>query len=109
MTCAEYKDSPNLEALQALKREMGWQDCPRCETSIEKTEGCNHVACTVCGVHICWVCLQTFENPNTCYMHLTNVHGGLGLLDNNEAIEDFLDFDQNEAFDEFGELMEAWG
>lgn len=86
MTCAEYKDSSNSEALQALKREMGWQDCPRCETSIEKTEGCNHVECTVCGVHICWVCLQTFEDANDCYVHMTDVHGGIGLPDRNEAI-----------------------
>jgi IBR domain, a half RING-finger domain len=108
MTCADCKDSPNLEALQTLKREMGWQDCPHCKTSIEKTEGCNHMACTVCGAHICWVCLQAFEDANTCYLHLTAVHGGIGLLHHDEIIDEFLDFDQDAALDEFGNVMEAW-
>ncbi|KAF5011131.1 hypothetical protein FDECE_2739 [Fusarium decemcellulare] len=47
-TCAELKDdaSGGLEKLARLKEELGVQDCPKCGTLIEKTEGCNHMHCT---------------------------------------------------------------
>eukprot|EP00747_Dinoflagellata_sp_TGD_P035058 gnl/TRDRNA2_/TRDRNA2_137623_c1_seq1.p1 gnl/TRDRNA2_/TRDRNA2_137623_c1~~gnl/TRDRNA2_/TRDRNA2_137623_c1_seq1.p1 ORF type:complete len:248 (-),score=38.57 gnl/TRDRNA2_/TRDRNA2_137623_c1_seq1:70-756(-) len=30
--------------------------CPRCETSIEKVEGCSKMSCKNCGVLFCWRC-----------------------------------------------------
>jgi hypothetical protein len=79
MTCAEYQDSLNLEANHDFMRENGIKECPRCATPIEKDGGCNHMTCAGCHAHICWNCLASFEEPGACYEHLTEVHGGNGL------------------------------
>ncbi|KAH6716368.1 hypothetical protein BKA61DRAFT_479329, partial [Leptodontidium sp. MPI-SDFR-AT-0119] len=80
-TCAEYKDiaSGGYEALAKLKRELNIKDCPRCTTPMEKTEGCNHMTCAGCKVHICWVCMAVFDTSGPCYAHMTKAHGGNGL------------------------------
>ncbi|KAI1741197.1 hypothetical protein F4680DRAFT_447104 [Xylaria scruposa] len=80
MSCAEYQDisSGRQEANERLKKEMGIKDCPKCRTPLEKTEGCNHVACR-CGAHICWVCSKVFEASGACYTHMNREHGGIGL------------------------------
>lgn len=33
--------------------------CPKCQALIEKSEGCNHMACTnfLCNFEFCWMCL----------------------------------------------------
>ena len=30
--------------------------CPKCNTRIEKNQGCNKVSCKQCGHHFCWIC-----------------------------------------------------
>jgi hypothetical protein len=82
-TCAEYKDiaSGGVEALARLKKELNIKDCPRCSTPIEKTDGCNHMTCVGCRVHICWVCMAVFDTDGPCYAHMNRVHGGIGLDD----------------------------
>jgi hypothetical protein len=74
-TCAEYKDfaSGRLEALEKFKKESGCKDCPRCKTTMIKSEGCNHMTCGGCGIHICWVCLETFGESGLCYDHMTRM------------------------------------
>ena len=79
MTCQEYQDSVSLEVLQRFKDDNGIKDCPKCSTSLDKYEGCHHVNCEGCGVDLCWVCLQTFDNPDLCYDHMNKQHGGNGL------------------------------
>src|SRR5438876_1176403 len=54
---------------------------PYSETTMEKTEGCNHMICSGCGIHICWVCLATFGASGPCCGHMNKVHGGIGLDD----------------------------
>ncbi|KAI8944623.1 hypothetical protein F4801DRAFT_585238 [Xylaria longipes] len=85
MSCADHQDvsSGRQEANDRLKKEMGIKDCPKCRTPLEKTDGCNHVACR-CGAHICWVCLKIFEASAACYGHMTKEHGGIGLGDYQE-------------------------
>lgn len=80
-TCAEYKDiaSGGREALEKLKRKLNYKDCPKCATTMEKTEGCNHITCGGCRAHICWVCLAVFGAPDPCYEHMRKLHGGIGL------------------------------
>ena len=51
------------------------KDCPVCKVSIEKSYGCNHMECRNCGAHICWVCLETFDEGAKCYGHMQAVHG----------------------------------
>ncbi|WAO92145.1 Hypothetical protein NCS54_00963900 [Fusarium falciforme] len=78
LTCAEHQDhtSGGLQALNNLKKELGVQDCPRCETSLEKIAGCDHITCQACRTHICWVCMATFGDGDACYQHLMTVHKG---------------------------------
>ncbi|KAM6496283.1 hypothetical protein JOM56_008989, partial [Amanita muscaria] len=51
--------------------------CPECKARIEKDDGCNRVSCGVCGVHICWVCLASFNDLGITYIHLKAAHGGV--------------------------------
>ncbi|KAI5859778.1 hypothetical protein GGS23DRAFT_583590 [Durotheca rogersii] len=78
-TCAEHRGDATggYEALHRIKAELGIQDCPRCATSIEKTEGCNHMTCRGCGIHICWICLATFPVDKDCYSHMNKMHGNI--------------------------------
>ena len=55
------------------------KNCPGCKIPIERAEGCNHMTCTQCQTHICWVCLQTFPRGEGIYDHMRTVHGGIGL------------------------------
>ncbi|KAL7796496.1 hypothetical protein V8C37DRAFT_371908 [Trichoderma ceciliae] len=79
MSCAEYRDikSGGYEALLKLKKELGIKDCPTCKTPLEKISGCNHMTCTVCRAHICWVCMMTFSEGNAVYEHMVKSHGGI--------------------------------
>lgn len=81
VTCAQRMgdSSGDLQALSKVKKELGIQDCPRCETSMEKTDGCNHMTCKGCSCHICWVCLATFDEDSACYAHMRRLHGGIGI------------------------------
>ncbi|KEP49035.1 putative ubiquitin-protein ligase E3 [Rhizoctonia solani 123E] len=56
--------------------------CPRCETRVEKSEGCNHMTCPRCTTHFCFRCgtkLQTespyahFSQPGSCYGRLYDI------------------------------------
>ncbi|XXH01055.1 hypothetical protein Hte_007406 [Hypoxylon texense] len=81
MSCADYQDvsTGGYAAFEKLKREIGIKDCPKCKTPLEKTWGCNHMACP-CGAHICWVCLSTFKVGIECYAHMNREHGGMVQL-----------------------------
>lgn len=56
----------------------GTKECPGCGARIQKIDGCNHVKCSACETHICWVCLGKF-GANEIYDHLNGEHGGIGL------------------------------
>ncbi len=36
------------------------RQCPKCNTSIQKNGGCNHMRCTYCSYHFCWQCMAKF-------------------------------------------------
>ncbi|QSZ28709.1 hypothetical protein DSL72_003209 [Monilinia vaccinii-corymbosi] len=75
-TCAEYKyqASGGDEAFEKLKSAEGYKDCPQCETIMEKTDGCNHMTCLGCKIHLCWLCLETFSEDVQCYNHINFNH-----------------------------------
>ena len=67
------------EEFRTWKRENSnnVKDCPVCGVPIEKSDGCNHMVCRNCEAHICWVCLETFDEGRKCYGHMQEVHGGI--------------------------------
>ncbi|KAK1499050.1 hypothetical protein CCUS01_02671 [Colletotrichum cuscutae] len=82
-TCAEHKYVTSGAAADAdrkfdkVKKKLGIKDCPRCKTSIQKSDGCNHMTCSACKAHICWVCLEAFNDSKPCYDHMNRAHGGI--------------------------------
>ena len=35
-----------------------YKSCPKCDSPVEKSMGCNHMSCAVCKLHFCWLCLK---------------------------------------------------
>lgn len=82
ITCERYKlfkEDPDM-SLKDWAKGKNVKECPFCKSTIEKSEGCNHVLCR-CGKHICWVCLDFFTHQEPCYEHMRAVHGGIGIFD----------------------------
>ena len=77
LTCTELKDGDNLFKEWADQRDV--KRCPGCHIAIEKDEGCNHMKCTVCQTHICWMCMKTFPGGDGIYGHMRSEHGSFGL------------------------------
>lgn len=79
MTCALYRriGTEGDEEFRRWKEANGVKDCPVCKVPIEKAYGCNHMECRNCETHICWVCLETFDEGLRCYGHLQEVHGNM--------------------------------
>lgn len=51
-----------IDKLKDESETMTWmsvntKSCPKCTNPIEKNGGCNHINCTQCSHHFCWVCL----------------------------------------------------
>lgn len=68
-----------LRLFEEWSAERDVKRCPGCKTFIERDAGCNHITCTRCRTHICWVCLETFSEGAKCYDHMRMLHGGIGL------------------------------
>ncbi|KAL8836355.1 MAG: hypothetical protein Q9176_006365 [Flavoplaca citrina] len=75
-TCDQYKSAKlGDEAFEEWKKKNGAKDCPKCKFTIQKSEGCNHIECKVCGAHICWVCMRIFSMGSQTYGHMRAEHG----------------------------------
>jgi len=57
------------EAVSAYIREHA-QLCPQCEVPITKEEGCNHMFCTRCSAHFCFLCGAWLQADNP-YRHFS--------------------------------------
>ncbi|KAF4581385.1 hypothetical protein EYR40_002974 [Pleurotus pulmonarius] len=75
--CPERDEGDKL--LKQWMKDHDVKNCPGCRVPIERGEGCNHITCTRCQTHICWVCLDTFPRGDGIYEHMRTMHGGIGL------------------------------
>ena len=76
LTCDQYKGTIlGDEAFAEWKQKNDAKDCPKCGSTIQKSEGCNHMECRGCRAHICWVCLRVFDVSSEVYGHLKAEHG----------------------------------
>ena len=78
VTCADREDGGD-RLFKEWMRTHGVKQCPGCHAPIERSEGCNHMTCTRCHTHTCWVCLDTFPQGEGIYDHMREFHGGIGL------------------------------
>lgn len=53
------------------------KNCPKCNATIERLAGCNHMQCTRCHTHMCWACGQTFSTGRSVYEHMNKVHANV--------------------------------
>ena len=49
------------------------KQCPGCHCPIQKSEGCDHMTCTVCRHEWCWVCAGNWRDHRTCPGPVPNV------------------------------------
>jgi len=43
------------------------KECPKCQATIEKNGGCNHMTCRKCKHEFCWVCLGPWVDHGTSW------------------------------------------
>ncbi|KAF9024567.1 hypothetical protein BDZ89DRAFT_1017497 [Hymenopellis radicata] len=84
LTCAQHRGNAEggNQQFQEWKAVNGVKECPNCRANIQKSEGCNHMTCSRCQTHMCWVCLKTFEakgmdSKGGIYDHMRKAHGGM--------------------------------
>lgn len=96
-TCDENNDrlEGNTKAFLEWKATNMAKDCPRCDSSIQKIEGCNHVRCISCRAHMCWVCLKVCDSSQATYAHMLAEHGS--YVDEGDAA--MREFGQNPDFE----------
>lgn len=81
-SCEEYQDLKSGDkAFERWRKTHGAKPCPKCGVTLEKSGGCNHMTCTRCSAHICWVCMRVFSNTDRgddgVYAHMRREHGGI--------------------------------
>jgi IBR (half RING finger) domain-containing protein len=76
--CADREDGGD-RLFQEWMRVHDVKKCPGCHAPIEHAAGCNHMTCSRCHTHTCWVCLETFPEGQGIYDHMREYHGGIGL------------------------------
>eukprot|EP00026_Physarum_polycephalum_P004217 Phypoly_transcript_04234.p1 GENE.Phypoly_transcript_04234~~Phypoly_transcript_04234.p1 ORF type:complete len:612 (+),score=126.47 Phypoly_transcript_04234:129-1964(+) len=42
-------------------RTINCRECPKCNVSVEKNGGCNHMTCQQCKYEWCWVCMRAWK------------------------------------------------
>lgn len=43
------------------------KECPRCQSTIEKNGGCNHMTCRKCKYEFCWMCMGLWSEHGTSW------------------------------------------
>ena len=72
LTCAMFKSEGREEGCLNKwmeKDPSNRKKCPKCTAPIEKNKGCNHMECSQCKSHMCWLCLKVFPSGGEVYDH----------------------------------------
>ncbi|KAI6782925.1 uncharacterized protein J7T54_002084 [Emericellopsis cladophorae] len=64
------EDKASLEYLQ-----LHTSPCPTCSAPAQKTHGCNHMICSRCETHFCYLC-SAWLSPGNPYQHYNEQPGG---------------------------------
>jgi ariadne-1 len=57
---AAWNDKCRDESETAHWLIINTKKCPKCDTRIEKNQGCNHMTCRVCRHEFCWICMNAW-------------------------------------------------
>ncbi len=77
-TCDEQITPEMYETIKLIDEIS--KKCPACNSSIEKTDGCNHMTCK-CSQHFCWKCFKMFNQSIQWEEHLDNNGRNCELFD----------------------------
>jgi hypothetical protein len=76
ITCKEAEENRNTttNASAAEKATEQWKKnntkpCPRCNATIEKNDGCNHMTCSKCRHEFCWLCSGNWRGHTGCPLY----------------------------------------
>eukprot|EP00959_Pyramimonas_sp_CCMP1952_P282176 5897859-Pyramimonas_sp.AAC.1 len=96
-------DRPDELELRTVAAEEGWQQCSQCKRIVERSEGCNHMACK-CGYQFCYNCGTTWCPERgaceQCVGHLSSVPWH-SLLEHELMLEQEQLLDQQLQWEEF--------
>ncbi|KAK9308372.1 hypothetical protein QLX08_001558 [Tetragonisca angustula] len=115
---AEYQEAPDdkkrqmeqrygkkqLQTLVENAMSENWiksnsQKCPKCQTAIEKSDGCNKMVCWRCNTYFCWLC-STILNRDKPYEHFQDMDSKCyNMLYHGMPIEDDDDEDDDMYID----------
>lgn len=120
--CAPRRDKDELTEEEKASLEylqLHTSPCPTCSAPAQKTHGCNHMICSRCDTHFCYLCSSWLDPVNpyqhynqqadgkvtSCYMRLWELeggdgddvglgfHGGRGPVAPGGAVDAFFDMD----------------
>ena len=64
------------------------KDCPKCQSTIEKNGGCNHMSCSKCAYEFCWICMKNWTNDESCNEY--NEEEGVRKDESRAALEKYM-------------------
>eukprot|EP01083_Nonionella_stella_P209472 759295_1 len=70
--CSDVVD----ERYKKFVRDKDVRPCPMCQMPIEKNGGCNHIICTRCKHHFCWLCNREYNPDHYAEWNVLGCPGG---------------------------------
>ena len=77
-SCKDIQEFLPLLSSSELAIKKHTKPCPGCKVPVEKNEGCNHMSCTNCKTHFCWLCATEIEGYNDLDRHVCNRFSPIG-------------------------------